>query len=89
LKGEGFFFREDTFGHPGYTPLPIMVKCIELMSQNSVLDPFMGTGTSLVAAKKLGRKAIGIEISRTYCDIAIDRLSQQCFNFSSGLRDME
>lgn len=79
LKGEGYFFTEQTYGHPGYTPLPIMQRFTHYLSGpgQTILDPFLGSGTALVAAKALGRKAIGIEIEERYCEIAAKRLQQE------------
>ena len=79
LKGEGYFFREETYGHPGYTPEPILKRFITLLSPEggTVVDPFGGTGTTARAAKDLGRKCILIEQSERYCEIAAKRLSQE------------
>lgn len=64
--------------HPNQKPIAVISKMIRVASfeGQTILDPFMGSGTTLVAAKRLRRKAIGIEIERKYCDIAIDRLCQ-------------
>jgi hypothetical protein len=78
LVGEGYYFREETFDHPGYTPLPIMARLVELTAEstNLVCDPFAGSGTALVAAKQLGIRAVGIELNEPYCEIAAKRLAQ-------------
>lgn len=63
--------------HPTQKPVALMEWCINLTDAKRILDPFAGSGTSLVAAKRLGREAIGVEISERYCQIAIDRLRQK------------
>jgi DNA modification methylase len=69
--------------HPTQKPIQLMEWCIKWAEDAQiVLDPMMGSGTTLVAAKQLGRKAIGIEIEQRYCDIAIKRLSQGVLNLS-------
>ena len=66
-------------GHPCPKPLEWMRWLVSLASLEgeTILDPFMGSGTTLRAAKDLGRKAIGIEIEERYCEIAAKRLEQE------------
>jgi len=64
--------------HPTEKPVLLLRQMIESSSMigETVLDPFMGVGSTLVAAAIEGRKAIGIEIEERYCEIAAERLSQ-------------
>lgn len=63
-------------GHPTQKPLALMRQILQ-GTIGTVLDPFMGSGTTLRAAKDLGRKAIGIEIEERYCEIAAKRCQQE------------
>jgi len=64
--------------HISVKPLELMNWCLSLFPDaQSILDPFMGSGTTLVAAKYLNRNATGIEISPKYCEIARTRLLQE------------
>lgn len=66
-------------GHPCPKPYPWMAWLVNLASRPSetILDPFLGSGTTAVAAKQLDRKFIGIEIEEKYCKVAVQRLAQE------------
>ena len=68
--------------HPTQKPVPLMRWCLtHAPDAQTILDSFMGSGTTLVAAKLEGRKAVGIEINKKYCEIAANRLRQSVFAF--------
>ena len=62
--------------HPTSKPPDLMRYLIGRCPLGTILDPFMGSGTTLRAAKDLGRKAIGIELEERYCEIAAQRCAQ-------------
>jgi len=71
----------DKLNHPTEKPLGVMLTIIGANAGNIICDPFMGSGTTLVAAKQVGRKGIGVEIEEKYAEIAAKRLSQEMLPF--------
>ena len=73
----GQLASEGKHWHPTQKPLPLMQWCIRLLDEpETVLDPFAGAGTTLVAAKLSGVRAVGVEANLEYCENAVKRLAQ-------------
>jgi len=70
--------------HPAPRRLEHVQWLVEKFSESAVLDPFAGLGTTLLAAKNMGRKAIGIEIEERYCFIAAERMRQSVMPLDVG-----
>lgn len=78
---------KDALIHPTQKPEALIRWCLSLRwtkDFTSILDPYMGSASTLRAAKDLGRKAIGIEIEERYCELAARRMSQEVMDFSGG-----
>ena len=75
-------------GHPTEKHVGLMKELVTLTT-GTAIDPFMGSGTTLVAAKELGREAIGIETDERWCSIAAKRLEQDVFNFNYTSTDTQ
>ena len=58
--------------HPTMKPAAVMEWCID-MTEGTILDPFLGSGTTLIAAEKTGRKCYGMELDPKYCDVIVKR----------------
>lgn len=79
-----FHNHPENVGHETQKPLNIISKMIRISSNpnDTVIDPYMGSGTTLRAAKELNRQAIGVEINERYCELAANRLRQEVFRWT-------
>ena len=71
--------KKTKIGHPAPFPVELPLRCMKLFSfvGDTVLDPFMGSGSTLVAASLCKRRGVGIEIDRRYCEIASERIEHE------------
>ncbi len=71
-------------GHPAPFPLSLPTRALKASGAALVLDPFMGSGTTLRSAKDLGRQAVGIELEERFCEIAAKRMGQEVMDFGGA-----
>ena len=92
-RPDSYFYKKaipSSYEHPVAKPMIWMEWLVRRVSREgeTIADPFMGSGTTLVAAKAQGRKSIGVEIEERYCEVAAKRCAQD-YLFGEALRELE
>lgn len=84
MTASGYSGYTTRAGHSHAKPLDVMESLIQACPAGVVADPFAGSGSTLVAAKRLSRGAVGVEIDERYCEIAASRLAQDVLDFGEA-----